>query len=148
MVKSNKTKNKILIFFPGQLWRLVNDTDLNQTVIGHQMTGRLENANGEWKYSNKTWTITSEPGKHRAEYISEMEAKKLLVLMGGETLLGTEVILQEHDQESDTNHWYRTYPNKDGWFRIVPLLRPHDVSLTSKDRKSLTIEGNTFRIQQ
>ena len=143
MVKSNKTKNKILNFFPGQLWRLVNDTDLNQTVNGHQMTGRLENANGEWKYSNKTWTIASEPGKLRAEYISEVQANKLLVLMGGETLLGTEVILQEY-QESDTNHWYRTYPNKDGWFRIVPLLRPNDVSLTSKDRKSLTIEGNTL----
>ena len=145
MVKANKTKNKILIFFPGQLWRLVNDTDLNQTVPGHQMTGRLENANGEWKYSDKTWTITSEPGKHRAEYISEVKANKLMVLMGDETLLGTEVILQDY-QESDTNHWYRTYPNKDGWFRIVPLLRPHDVSLTSKDGKSLTIEGNTFRI--
>ena len=110
------------------------------------MTGRLENANGEWKYSNKTWTITSEPGKHRAEYIREMQANKLLVLMGGETLLGTEVILQEYDQESDTTYWYITKPNKDGWFRIVPLLRPHDVSLTSKDGKSLTIEGNTFRI--
>ena len=146
MVKSNKTKNNILMFFPGQLWRLVNDTDLNQTVSGHQITGRLENANGEWKYSNKTWTIPSEPGKHRAEYISEMQTNKFLVLMGGETLLGTEVILQELDQESDTNHWYRTYPNKDGWFRIVPLPRPYDVSLTSKVRKSLTIEGNTFRI--
>ena len=110
------------------------------------MTGRLENANGEWKYSNETWTITSEPGKHRAEYITEMHTKKLLVLKRGETLLGTEVILQEHAEESDTNHWYRTYPNKDGWFRIVPLPRPYDVSLTSKDRKSLTIEGNTFRI--
>ena len=135
------------MIFLGQLWRLVSDTDFNQTVIGHQMTGRLENANGEWKYSNKVWTITSEPGKHRAEYISEMQENKLLVLMGGETLLGTEVILQqqEYDQESDTNHyWYRTHPNKDGWFRIVPLLRPNDVSLTSKDRKSLTIEGNTF----
>ena len=112
------------------------------------MTGRLENANGEWKYSNKTWTIASEPGKLRAEYISEVQANKLLVLMGGETLLGTEVILQlqEYDQESDKNYWYRTYPNKYGWFRIVPILRPHDGSLTSKDRKSLTIEGDTFRI--
>ena len=113
------------------------------------MTGRLENANGEWKYTDKIWTITNEPGKDRAEYISEIQEKKILVLMGGETLLGTEVILQlqEYDQESDTNHyWYRTYPNKDGWFRIVPLPRPYDVSLTSNDRKSLTIEGNTFRI--
>ena len=111
------------------------------------MTGRLENANGEWKYSDETWTITSEEGKHRAEFISEIYTNKLLGLMGGETLLGTEVILQELDQDSDTNHyWYRTYPNKDGWFRIVPLLRPYDVSLTSKDEKSLTIEGNMLRI--
>ena len=112
------------------------------------MTGRLENANGDWKYSNETWTITSEPGIHRAEYISEMDTNKLLVLMGGETILGTEVILQEYVQESDTDRWYRSYPNKDGWFKIVPLIRPHDVSLTSKGRKSLTIEGNKLRINQ
>ena len=110
------------------------------------MTGRLENANGEWKYSDETWTITSEEGKHRAEYISEIHTNKLLGFMGGETLLGTEVILQEHDQESDINYWFITKPNEDGWFRIVPLLRPFDVYLTSKNRQSLTIEGNTFRI--
>ena len=147
MVKSNKTKIKILIF-PGQLWRLVNGTELNQTVIDHQMTGRLENANGEWKYSDKTWTITIKEGKHNADYITEGHSNKLLGLMGGETEMGTEVILENHDQASDTNYWYKTYPNKDGWFRIVPLQRPYDVSLTSKGRKSLTIEGNKLRVNQ
>lgn len=112
------------------------------------MTGRLENANGEWKYSDETWTITSEEGKHRAEFISEIYTNKLLGLMGGETLLGTEVILQEHDQESDTNYWFITKPNKDGWFRIVPLLRPFDVYLTAKNRQSLTIEGNMLKIHK
>ena len=141
-----RVENKTLIF-PGQLWRLVKDSDLNQTVIGHKMTGRLENANGKWKYSDETWTITSEEGKHRAGYISEIHTNKLLGLMGGETVLGTEVILQEHDQESDAiYYWFITKPNKDGWFRIMPLLRPRDVSLTAKNRQSLIIEGNMLRI--
>ena len=140
-----RVENKILIF-PGQLWRLIKDSDLNQTIIGHKMTGRLENANGEWKYSDKTWTITSKEGKLRAEYISEIHTNKLLVLLGGETPLGTEVILQEYDQENDANYWFTTKPNKDGWFRIKPLSRPRDVSLTAKDRQSLIIEGNVLRI--
>ena len=37
------------------------------------MTGRLENGNGKWKYSDKTWTMTSEFGLYKAERTKQME---------------------------------------------------------------------------
>ena len=125
---------------------MIRHTELNQTVIDHKITGRLENANGEWKYSDKTWTITIKEGKQNSDYITEGHSNKLLGLMGGETKMGTEVILENHDQASDTNYWFIHSINKDGWFKIMHLLRPLDGMLTAKDRQSLTIEGNKLRI--
>ena len=125
---------------------MIKDTELNQTVIDHKITGRIENANGEWKYSDKTWTITIEEGKHKFDYITEGNINKLLGLTGGETKMGTEVILEDHDQASDTNYWFIHSIDKDGWFKIMHLLRPLDGMLTAKGRQSLTIEGNKLRI--
>ena len=124
-------------FFSGQLWKLIRHTEF---------TGRIENANGEWKYSDKTWSITIKEGKHKSDYITEEHSNKLLGLMGGETKMGTEVILENLDQASDTNYWFIHSINKDGWFKIMHLLRPLDGMLTAKDRQSLTIEGNKLRI--
>ena len=110
------------------------------------MTGRLENGNGKWKYSDETWTMTSKSGKYRASYISEIHKNKLLGLIGGEIKFGTEVVLEDHNQASDNNYWFIPSIDKDGWFKIVPSLSPTGVFLTAKDGKSLTIEGKKLRI--
>ena len=109
------------------------------------MTGRLENGKGKWKYSDKTWTMTSEFGLYKASYISDIHTNKLLGLVGGKIKLGTEVVLEDHNQASDNNYWFITRIDKDGWFKIMPTLSKSSF-LTAKDLQSLTIEGNTFRI--
>ena len=109
------------------------------------MTGRLENGNGKWKYSDKTWTMTSEFGFYKASYISDIHTNKILGLIGDEIKFGTEVVLEDHNQASDNNYWFITRIDKDGWFKIMPTLSKSSF-LTAKDLKSLTIEGNTFRI--
>ena len=103
------------------------------------MTGKLENGNGKWKYSDKTWTMTSEFGLYKASYISDIHTNKLL------GLIGDEVVLEDHNQASDNNYWFITRIDKDGWFKIMPTLSRSSF-LTVKDLQSLTIEGNTFRI--
>ena len=109
------------------------------------MTGRLENGNGKWKYSDKTWIMTSKSGLYKASYISDIHTNKLLGLIGGEIKFGTEVVLEDHNQASDNDYWFITSIDKDGWFKIMPTLSRNS-QLTAKDLQSLTIEGNTFRI--
>ena len=110
------------------------------------MTGRLENGNGKWKYTDKTWTMKSKSGFYKASYISEIHTNKLLGLIGGEIKFGTEVVLEDYNQASDNNYWFITSIDKYGWFKIVPSLNRNSW-LMAKDLQSLTIEGNTFRIQ-
>ena len=103
--------------FESQLWRINNE-------------GRLENLQGEWKYSNSTWSI---PNEGKDGYITDLELGKVLEIESR----GLELNVNLTILPRNTNQiWKRGQQDVDGWFTLKNSRR--SLFLSRKSNFSLT----------
>ena len=103
--------------FESQLWRINNE-------------GRLENLQGEWKYSNSTWSI---PNEGKDGYITDLELGKVLEIESR----GLEINVNLTILPRNTNQiWKRGQQDVDGWFTLKNSRR--SLFLSRKSNFSLT----------
>ena len=105
---------------------------------------RLENRNRDWKYSNRSWTLPHGFGLFNANFIKDDATGKVLNLKTDKFMLGTDIILEDLQEDSQQNSKWIFYRIEEGWLTICLQTNNHEnrIYLTANTNMRLTIEGN------
>ena len=109
---------------------------------------RLENRNRDWKYSNRSWTLPHGFGLFNANVIKDGATGKVLSLKTDKHMVGTDVILEDIQEDSQQNTKWILYRIEEGWFTISLQTdnNENQIYLTANTNMRLTIEGNRERL--
>ena len=123
-----------MIIFVGQFWKLISQN-------GDHQVGKLENRNGDWKYSNITWIIP----KYVIGIVKVNGTNDVMDLMDNET---NQVGLRTMTSKKQCWAIEKIHYPVTEWFKIRKSScsinedeQRESLYLTAKSSKYLTIEG-------
>ena len=101
----------------------------------------MENRNGYWKYSDKTWIL---PNDRYKGYIRDSQTSEIMSVVYNNDGEAVDIMLEKvkDDQKCHKSNWLktRTTDSLSSWF-LLSQYSSNDLYLTAGTNETLTVEG-------